>query len=225
MIGYTEPALDAAGSATPVHHQYDYNDFVTAVKAGNFPSVSYLKAQAYQDAHPSNSNPLDEQAFVANVLNFIQQQPDWQNTAVIVLYDDSDGRYDHQPPNILTSSFDRTADQYTAAGQCTGPNAIQGTGIDGAAVNGRCGPGTRTPFLLISPYAKQNYIDSTPITQSSVIRFIEDNWLGGQRIGGGSNDALAGSIMSMFDFTASPNLTPLYLNPTTGRKLSAAPTT
>jgi len=223
MIGHSEPTLDAAGSATPVHHQYDYNDFMAAVKAGNYPSVSYIKAPAYQDGHPGNSNPLDEQAFVANTLNFLQQQPDWSSTAVLILYDDSDGWYDHQAPNILTSSFDQTADQLTGAGRCDGPSSRQGLGPNGAPVNGRCGPGTRVPFLVISPYAKSNYVDSTPVTQASVIRFIEDNWLGGQRIGGGSNDAIAGSIMGMFNFNASPNLTPYYLNPTTGRKLSSAP--
>jgi len=223
MIGHTEPTLDAAGSDTPVHHQYDYNDFVAAVKAGNYPSISYLKAQAYQDGHPGNSNPLDEQTFVANTLNFLQQQPDWASTAVLVLYDDSDGWYDHQAPNILTSSFNATADQLTGAGKCDGPNATQGTGLNGAPVNGRCGPGTRIPFMVISPYARVNYVDSTPITQASVIRFIEDNWLSGQRLGGGSNDATAGSIMGMFNFGAAPNLTPYYLNPTTGRKLAAAP--
>ncbi|MFW8695945.1 alkaline phosphatase family protein, partial [Mesorhizobium japonicum] len=81
MIGATDP-LDS--TATPVHHQYDVNDFFAAVSAGNFPSVSYIKAPAVGDAHPGNSDPLDEQAFIANVVNFLQQQPDWKNTAVVV---------------------------------------------------------------------------------------------------------------------------------------------
>ena len=223
MIGHTEPTLDAAGSATPVHHQYDFNDFVTAVKAGNYPSVNYIKAPAYQDGHPGNSNPLDEQAFIANTLNFLQQQPDWKSTAVIILYDDSDGWYDHQSPNIVTSSFDATADQVTASGKCDGLGARQGIGLDGKLVNGRCGPGSRIPFLIVSPYAKVNYVDKTPITQSSVIRFIEDNWLKGARIGGGSNDSIAGSILNMFDFSSAPRLTPFYVDPKTGTKLSSAP--
>ena len=69
-----------------------------------------------------------------------------------------------------------------------------------AAVNGRCGPGTRVPFIVISPYAKANFVDHTHITQASVVRFIEDNWLHGQRLGGGSFDEEAGSIMDLFDF-------------------------
>jgi phospholipase C len=51
--------------------------------------------------------------------------------------------------------------------------------------------------------------------QSSILRFIEDNWLSSQRIGQGSFDAIAGSINTMFDFTQKPNAK-LVLNPTTG---------
>ena len=236
MIGSTE-ANDAPGGATAVNHQYDYNDFVTAVSAGNFPSVSYIKPPAFQDAHPGNSNPLDEQTFVTKVLNFLQQQPDWKNTAVIITYDDSDGWYDHQSPNILRSSFDSTtlqsinpapgsitgADQFTASGICTSPNAGPAMGVNATPVNGRCGPGSRIPFILISPFAKVNYIDHGAISQASVIKFIEDNWLSGTRLGGGSDDATAGSIMALFDFTSSPHLTPVYLDPTMGTKLTAPP--
>lgn len=70
-------------------------------------------------------------------------------------------------------------------------------------------------MLVISPWAKPNYVDNTLIDQSSVVRFIEDNWLSGQRIGGGSFDAVAGSIMSMFNFSQTPNPT-LVLSETTG---------
>jgi phospholipase C len=242
MIGHSETAdgavaMASASSSKAVNHQYDYNDFVSAVSAGNYPSVSYIKAPAFQDAHPGNSNPLDEQAFVTRVINFLQQQPDWKNTAVIVTYDDSDGWYDHQKPNVLNASFDSTtsasvntgtgtvtgADQMNSAGTCTGPNAKQALNVNGKPVNGRCGPGTRIPFIVISPYARTNWVDSTPLTQSSVIRFIEDNWLNGQRLGGGSNDAIAGSIMAMFDFSATPHTTPVYLDPTTGLKVSTPP--
>ncbi len=103
---------------------------------------------------------------------------------MIVTYDDSDGWYDHQSPNVLRSSFDSTtvasvnlpsgtvtgADQMNSQGVCTGPNAKQATDVNGKKINGRCGPGTRIPFILISPYAKVNYVDSTPISQASVIR-------------------------------------------------------
>ena len=227
-IGYTDPK-DSGG--TPVHHEYDVNDFFSAVSAGNFPSVSYLKAPAVDDAHPGNSDPLDEQEFVVKVINFLEKQPDWKDTAVIITYDDSDGWYDHRYASPTTSSFDSTtpqgsvtgADQLNGHGICNSTNAQPGIGVNGGVVNGRCGPGTRVPFLVISPYARVNYVDDTRITQSSVVRFIEDNWLGGERIGQGSNDATAGSIMGMFDFNRNQFdvAGPIFLNPILGTKVPA----
>jgi phospholipase C len=70
---------------------------------------------------------------------------------------------------------------------------------------------------VISPYAKENFVDHTTTDQSSTIRFIEDNWLGGERIGNGSFDAIAGSITNMFDFDHCRNEEGIViLNPATG---------
>lgn len=205
----------------PANHQYDANDFYAAVSAGNYPSVSFLKAPAFQDGHPGYSNPLDEQAFVAQVVNFLQQQPDWNSTAVIVAYDDSDGWYDHAYAKPTSASFDAGADQLNGAGVCgtgTAPN-----GLAGSPVNGRCGPGVRIPFVVISPWAKTNYVSHVQISQASVVRFIEDNWLGGQRLGGGSFDATAGSMMDLFNFSGTANLLRTYIDPILGTVLSAPP--
>ena len=60
---------------------------------------------------------------------------------------------------------------------------------------------SRIPFMVISPFAKRNFEDHTRTDQSSIIRFIEDNF-GLGRIGGGSYDAYAGSVLNMFDFSA-----------------------
>ena len=65
--------------------------------------------------------------------------------------------------------------------------------------NGRCGYGPRMPLLVISPWAKKNYVDHGVTDQSSILRFIEDNWKLG-RIGNGSTDAIAGTLNGMFDF-------------------------
>ncbi len=88
-------SYDANGQADPANHEYDVDDFYAAVRAGNFPAVSFLKAPAYQDGHAGYSDPLDEQAWIAKVINFLQRQPEWKDTAVIIAWDDSDGWYDH----------------------------------------------------------------------------------------------------------------------------------
>jgi len=211
-IGYT---YASNGAVDPANHEYDLNDFYAAVAAGDYPSVSYIKLPAYQDAHAGYSDPLDEQTGITTLVNFLESQPDWKNTAIIITYDDSDGWYDHAFMKPIHGSFDSVADQLNGAGLC-GTAGTQPTGISGQAVNGRCGPGTRVPFLVISPWAKKNYVDSKLITQSSIVRFIEDNWLKGQRLGGGSFDATAGSIMSMFNFKGTGDAAALILDTSTG---------
>lgn len=213
-IGHTyEPGTH---TLDPANHEYDINDYYTAVEAGNDPAVAYLKAPAYEDGHAGYSDPLDEQAFVVNVINFLQQQNHWGNTAVIVAYDDSDGWYDHAYATPTSSSFNSTADQLNGHGVCG--TGTQQNGVNGLPVNGRCGPGMRIPFFVISPYAKQNYVSHDQVSQASIVRFIEDNWLKGQRLGGGSFDATAGTITDMFDFTDKPDTRRLYLDPATGLK-------
>jgi phospholipase C len=90
-------------------------------------------------------------------------------------------------------------------------------------VNGRCGPGTRLPFLIVSPWSKVNYVSHVRISLASVARFIEDNWLHGARLGGGSFDATAGSIMDMFRFANQGGNAPLFLDPATGNPLTEPP--
>jgi phospholipase C len=77
--------------------------------------------------------------------------------------------------------------------------------------------GPRQPLLVISPWAKQNFVDNTLTDQSSVVRFIEDNFLGSQRIGQGSADANAGPLTNMFDFSQRTGQAPaLLLDPSSG---------
>ena len=198
MIGHTDAA----------NHQYDIADFFAAVKLGNLPSVSFLKAAGYQDGHAGYSSPLDEQAFFVKVLNTLQLTPTWNSTAVIIAYDDSDGWYDHVMGPIVSQS-DTEEDALSGAGHC-------GTAPEGAT-QGRCGYGPRLPLLVISPFARVNYVDHTVTDQSSILRFIEDNWRLG-RLGNGSFDEKAGSLLAMFDFSADPEhrAPQLFLNPSTG---------
>jgi phospholipase C len=207
MIGHNGDAAN---------HQYDTNDFYSAVRAGNMPAVSFLKAPGFEDAHAGYSDPLDEQAFVVQVIDFLQQTPDWSSTAVFINYDDSDGWYDHQLGQIVNQST-TADDMLTGNGQCgTGTdNALPGP--SGAAhAQGRCGYGPRLPLMVISPWARHNFVDHTMTDQSSIIHFIEDNWLGGKRIGNGSFDAIAGPVNNMFDFHQMENRRPFLLNPNSG---------
>lgn len=206
--------------ASTANHQYDVQDFSAALAAGNLPAVSFLKAPGFQDAHAGYSDPLDEQTFVVNTINAIEQSPEWSSTAIIIAYDDSDGWYDHLTDLVNGSAT--PADSLNGAGVCisTGAStsALPGPNSNGLPVQGRCGHGPRLPLLVISPWANKNSIDNTPTDQASVIRFIEDTFLSSQRIGTGSFDSSAGTLNNMFNFTnnVAPNSAVVLLNPTTG---------
>jgi phospholipase C len=217
---HTRPAnIQEIGNDGPANHNYDSNDFFAALKAHILPAVSFIKAPAFQDAHPGNSDPLDEQTFDVQVINALQNSEFWDSTAVIITYDDSDGWYDHVMPPIVNQST-TPADMLTATGACGNGTA---TALPGGApqnaphAQGRCGYGPRLPMLLISPWSKKNYVEHTVLDQTSVTRFIEDNWLDGQRVGPGSFDNIANSIENMFNFDRERNDDGiLILDPNTG---------
>jgi phospholipase C len=217
--------LPDSNTAEPANHNYDIRDFFAALNAKNLPAVSFLKAPAFQDGHAGYSDPLDEQTFLVNTINALQKSAFWKDTAVVIIYDDSDGWYDHQMPPIVNPSFNPTVDTLNGPGVCNN-GFQQGTptpatplnGAFGQPVWGRCGYGTRIPLMVLSPYAKKNFVDHTLTDQTSVLRFIEDNWLNGVRIQpGASFDTIAGTIENMFDFTKiRTDGGVLILNPTTG---------
>src|SRR5262249_45010147 len=61
-------SISEIGNNGPANHNYDVDDFFDAIKAGNFPAVSFLKAPAIQDGHAGYSDPLDEQKFIVNTI-------------------------------------------------------------------------------------------------------------------------------------------------------------
>ena len=202
MIGFTDQA----------NHQYDITDFWQALDAHNLPAISYLKAPAYQDGHAGYSSPALEQLFLVRTINKLMKSPYWSHMVIIITYDDSDGWYDHaMPPNVNQSQT--PFDVFTGTGQ-------SGTNPPLGGYQGRFGYGPRLPLLVISPFAKQNFVDHGVADQSSVLRFIEDNWNLGQ-LGNGSFDALAGSLVNLFDFGSAQRAAPLILDPHTGEPSGA----
>lgn len=198
-------SVDLIGFQDQANHQYDIEDFWAAIENGNMPAVSFLKPPAYQDCHPGYSDPLAFQTFLVKTVNKLQKIPEWEQMAIMIVFDDSGGWYDHVMPPIIQQS-------HTAADALLGPGDA-GNPPPGS-YQGRLSYGNRLPFLIISPFSKSNYINHTAKDQTSVLRFIEDNWKLG-RIGDQSFDNQAGSLRPFFKFSK-PKLSPLILNPQTG---------
>ncbi|MFC9927745.1 phospholipase C [Streptomyces sp. NPDC127190] len=189
-------SVSEIGHSGQANHNYDLTDFSAVLKAGKLPAVSFVKAGAYQDGHAAYSDPTDEQHFLIGQINAIQSSPQWKSTAIVIAYDDSDGWYDHAyvaPRNGSTDTSTGSNGKAIDSPACQhGPKAAGGYAD-------RCGPGTRQPLLVVSPYSKVNKVDHTLTNQASITRFIEDNWRTG-RIGDHSFDATAGSLAGLFDF-------------------------
>jgi phospholipase C len=213
-------SADMIGKTDQANHQYDLADFWAAADAGHLPAVSYLKAVRALDGHSGNSDPLSEQIFLVDTINKLQASREWAEIAVIVAWDDSDGWYDHQAAPIVNGSR-LSVDTFTGPGVC-------GTPASPGAFQGRCGYGPRLPLLVVSPWARRNHVDHTLTDQSSVLRFIEQNWrlgfIDGKQppaSGQESFDRLAGSLDGLFDFDGRPHLRPLVLDDMTGEVVDA----
>ena len=228
----TESYVNGVPQFNTANHQYDmstFNNLLTAIdnhqlSPNHLPAVSYLKAPGYEDGHQGYSDPLDEQNFVTTEVNAIESSPDWKSTAIILNYDDSDGFYDHvdaatenggQPQN---ASQVAGLDSLTAPGMCGTATPVL-TNSAGQPEQGRCGLGPRLPFLVISPWSKSNFVSHTMTDQSSIVKFVEDNWHLGGITGSAAN--IAGSIDNMFNFNQKP-AAPLFLSNTSGEQISGS---
>jgi phospholipase C len=199
----------AIGTTDQANHQYDLSYFYDTLADGNLPAVSFVEPSAYESGQPGVSDPLDEQSFLANTINQIVQSSDWPSTAILITDLSSGGWYDHQAPPIVNGSDDSSTDTVL----CTQASVVLGSADD------RCGYGPRIPLLAISPYAPANTVSDVETDQTSILRFIEDNWLGGKHVSTTSFDNLAGSLDGpggLLDFSASPHFDQLVVDPTTG---------
>ena len=217
------------------NHNYDTSDFdqlVAAITRGELPpsalpAVSFLKAPGYQDGHGAYSDPRDEQQFIAQEINALQRSPDWRNTVVIVNYDDSDGWYDHVFSGVQNPSAS-PADNLTSttfSGPTSGLCGIESASSQPlAGEQGRCGFGPRLPYMVISPFAKRNYVDHALGNQASTLNFVEYNW-GLPGIPGSADQLLSApdsagglsfDIAGMLSFDG-PRAHKLILDPTTGQ--------
>jgi phospholipase C len=135
-----------------------YQQFLEDCKAGRLPQYSFVEPNysdhendggeiIASDQHPDH-DVMQGEVFIASVYNAIRGNPDlWKRTALLVVYDEHGGIFDHVPPPACTP------DGFSAA-----PDA---TGVPGLTFNfDRLG--VRVPAILISPWiAKGTVVDGT----------------------------------------------------------------
>jgi len=172
--------------------------FYTDAAAGRLPAFTMLDPQY---STTSEENPQDIQVgeeFVARVVKALMHAPTWKNTALFITYDEHGGYYDHVPP----------------------PAAIMPDSIAPMPVPGypTLAPGTynrygfRVPLVVVSPWARADYVSHVVQDHTSIIAFIERKWnLPAMTF----RDANAHPMTDYFDFSA-----PAFHQPP---RLAAAP--
>ena len=185
-VGTAFGLVDGIGQAGAVRdaHFFPYSQLYADIDSGNMASFTHIDVASAPNGaseHPPNG-PCVGENFTVNIINKIMAGPHWNETAIIVTWDDFGGWYDHVKPPVE---------------KC--PN--------GQFFN----VGFRLPALVISPYAKQEVIH-TVTEQASIPKLVEDlfGMPRMHALDPHARDEKAGSMMDAFDFTQPPRA-PLLL--------------
>jgi phospholipase C len=219
--GFTQPTIFAHLDQAGVSWRYYYQDALSSALIQQFsiyktdaakvvpianwandvlnestlPSVIFIEraSQSARDEHPG-ANIQAGAADVANIINALINSPSWQDSALILAYDEGGGLYDHALParEVLPDSLApklRSTDK---------PGAFNQTGF-------------RVPMIVFSPWAKPSFVSHTTRDYTSILRLIEDRFNVAPLT---LRDANADNMMELFDFSgAPPLLTPPTLPP------------
>ena len=134
--------LPAAGGVAYVRGGYDNNDGLLPVD----PNPAVRAAFPGSDDHPGYSDAQISEQLLADEVNAIAASPYWANSAIIIVYDETDGLYDHA---AVTARV----------------NDPEGNPLE---------PSSRIPAIVISPFAKTHAIIHQNAEHSSIIKFIDD---------------------------------------------------
>jgi len=145
---------------------FKLSDFESLLGSGSLPSVSFITAAPPHSMHPGAGNIANGIEWLDNLVQAVKSSSAWANTAIIVLWDESGGWYDHVAPPQFS---------------------------------GTIGLGARVPVLVISPFAKSNYISHQQMDFVSILRFIQWNWAVGQfsDAGQAAREAQSGDICDL----------------------------
>jgi phospholipase C len=152
-------------------HLQDEMNLFADLTAGTLPQVSLIKQVGVNNEHPGYTDVLQGQQATAAIVQAIQNSSAWNNTAIIITYDENGGRWDHVAPPL--------------------------TDINGVP----WGDGTRVPAIVISPYAQRGFVDHTQHDTSSILKTIEEDFTHGQGLNNAGNlDTSASDLLNDFQF-------------------------
>ena len=91
----------ADGTAAKAEHLRDETEFFAAAAAGTLPDVAFIKPLGPDNEHPGYADLLTGEQHVLDLINAVQNGPDWKSTAIIITYDEHGGFWDHVAPPVV----------------------------------------------------------------------------------------------------------------------------
>ncbi len=140
------------------------NDFVSDIKSGTLPAVSWLIPPIGYDEHPSSPPALGEW-YTSQVLSALVSNPEvWSKTVLFHMYDENDGFFDHVPPPVAPHG---TPGEYVT---------VSPLPDDADGLAGPVGMGFRVPMMVLSPFSRGGHVASQIFDHTSQLRFLEERF-------------------------------------------------
>jgi phospholipase C len=179
------------------------SQYFTDLQNGTLPQVAQIEpaTDAGLDEHPTNSDaaPSDIQsgaAYVETLINGLMQSSSWSSSVFILTYDEPGGFYDHVSPQPAVSPDGIKPVDFLPGDICT---TTTGPTCDFTYT------GYRLPLIVISPYAKKNYVSHTVADHTAILKLIETRFSLSALT---KRDAAQIDMTEFFDFSAPPWMTP-----------------
>ncbi len=182
---YLFPNFAAANSS----HIRTFDDFLTDCANGTLPQVSIISPGGTTYSEEAPADVQNGEAYSSSIINSVMHGPAWEKTVLFFMYDEHGGYYDHVPPPAAVAP-DAIAPRITVPPDQPG-------GFDQY--------GMRVPAVVVSPFAKSNYVSHVVHDHTSVLKFIETKFnLGALTL----RDANADNLLDTLDFANPGFMTP-----------------
>src|ERR1700677_1253548 len=140
------------------------SEFVSDIRAGTLPAVSWIIPPLGYDEHPSSPPALGEW-LTSQVLSALVSNPEvWSKTVLFHMYDENDGFFDHVVPPVAPVG---TPGEYLTVSPL--PDDANGTA-------GPIGMSFRVPMLVLSPFSRGGHVASEVFDHTSQLRFLEERF-------------------------------------------------
>lgn len=174
------------------------SQYSTDLSNDTLPQVAFIDRDSSEgsDEHPGPGISVQKgAAYIKVLIDKLMASSSWKDSVFFLTYDEGGGAYDHVPPVAMPS-----------------PDGIPPILEPNDTCRTTAGPmcdftytGFRLPNIVISPFAKQHYVDHTPMDTTAILRFIEKRFSLHTLT---ARDAAQPDISYFFDLTNKPNLNP-----------------